>query len=109
MQAKMRQLGTTWFNLLPERMVIYDDQPNAPLGRQVIDSEQLDEPQNVGQNTIDHLFGDIAFYMGENFMGEMDPKQQSQIRELHKKLKDMHILDKLDYLENKRANNIPMQ
>ncbi len=78
-QAEMRRLVTTCFTALPERHVMNDndDQPNAPPGREVVESEELDEPQNVGLNAMDHLFGDITFYMRENYMVEMDARQQS--------------------------------
>jgi len=104
-QAEMRRLGTTWYNPLPET-ILNNDQPNDPLGREIdeepVGTVQVDNNGELGQYAaMDHLFGDFAFYMRENDMGEIGTTDSANMdNNLSNKLKGMHILDALDYLKS---------
>jgi len=104
-QAEMRRLGTTFYNPIPET-ILHQDQPNAPLGREVDENAVVDVAQENGLSAMDHLFGDFAFYVRENDLDEMvlktrDGNDTNRIRD---DLKKMHILDALDMLVENKIN-----
>ena len=104
-QAEMRRLGTTWYNPIPE-VILNNEQPNEPLGREVAGNEEPNV-ENIGEGgllAMDHLFADFAFYMRENDMGDVVSNKQAM--ELRDKLKQMHVLDAMEYLESK-DNDVP--
>ena len=105
-QAEMRRLGTTWYNPIPE-VILNNEQPNEPLGREVAGNEEPNRVENIGEGgllAMDHLFADFAFYMRENDMGDVVSNKQAM--ELRDKLKQMHVLDAMEYLESK-DNDVP--
>ena len=95
-QAEMRRLGTAWFNPLPDE-ILNENQPHDPLGREI--GERLDEGQNTGLSAMDHLFDEIAFFVRENDMRDLELKKKKKSYDtIREKLGKMHILDALDYL-----------
>ena len=110
LQAEMRRIGTTWYNPIPET-ILNNGQPNAPLGREVEENQVVQNDDAVGDGglfAMDHLFDDFAFYMRETTMAAVETTKSNDSDNLQNKLRQMHILDALDYLRND-DNNIPMK
>ena len=110
LQAEMRRIGTTWYNPIPET-ILNNGQPNAPLGREVEENQVVQNDDAVGDGglfAMDHLFDDFAFYMRETTMAAVETTKSNDSDDLRNKLRQMHILDALDYLRND-DNNIPMK
>ena len=113
-QSEMRRLGT-WFNPLPETVLengneanLNIDSPNALLGRE--NGQIVTEFQNLSMNTMDHLFGDFMFFARKTNMESVKMERKKiETQDIYVKLRNMHILDALDYLENEDGNNMPVQ
>ena len=53
---------------------------------------------------MDHLFDDFAFYVRESAMAVVQMNGENEFDELRDKLRRMHVLDALEYLEGKEIN-----
>ena len=106
LQAEMRRIGTTWYNPIPET-ILNDGQPNDPLGREVAENQVVQNDGAGGEGglfAMDHLFDDFAFYVRESAMAVVQMNGENEFDELRDKLRRMHVLDALEYLEGKEIN-----
>lgn len=111
LRNEMRRLGGTWFNPEPEN--ILDEATKQLEAVDGIDSGNTssgreDDLQAFAINTMAHLFGDYAFVARERMVApKVAPFETTEnIDYFRRKIKNIHILDALDIL-NDDTNDFP--